>query len=469
MNLADLLHATADRHPDRPALTDLASGRSLTYGALRAEVDAVATSLHSHGVHAPQRIALVAANSFAYIGVAFGILAAGGCLVPIAANLRDAEREQILTGIDVNAVVRVPEDGAPWTFAWIDRERPTRTGFAELHPAFVRFSSGTTAAAKGVILSHATTIARIAAADAVLRLTADDRVLWTLPLAYHFAVTIPAYLRAGAHVLLCPETQPAKMATALAAEAATVLYASPLQFDRLAAVADPPRVPALRLALATAAPLRAETAARFTSAFGHPLGQAYGIIEAGLPCINTRDDARVPATSVGHPVPGYALAAFSEDGALLPIGSTGEIGVRGPGLFDAYYEPWTPRAAVTRDGWFLTGDVGSLDATGALTLHGRRKSTIMVAGLKFFPEEVEAVLATFPGIAESRVFAREHPRLGELPHADIVLTPSTTLDREALAAHCARHLSPYKVPVEFTAVSSIPKTPGGKILRRDPR
>jgi len=420
-------------------------------------------------VHAPQRIALVAANSFAYIGVAFGILAAGGCLVPIAANLRDAEREQILTGIDVNAVVRVPEDGAPWTFAWIDRERPTRTGFAELHPAFVRFSSGTTAAAKGVILSHATTIARIAAADAVLRLTADDRVLWTLPLAYHFAVTIPAYLRAGAHVLLCPETQPAKMAAALAAEAATVLYASPLQFDRLAAVADPPRVPALRLALATAAPLRAETAARFTSAFGHPLGQAYGIIEAGLPCINTRDDARVPATSVGHPVPGYALAAFSEDGALLPIGSTGEIGVRGPGLFDAYYEPWTPRAAVTRDGWFLTGDVGSLDATGALALHGRRKSTIMVAGLKFFPEEVEAVLATFPGIAECRVFAREHPRLGELPHADIVLTPSTPLDREALAAHCARHLSPYKVPVEFTAVSSIPKTSGGKILRRDPR
>jgi len=469
MNLANLLRTTAERHPDHPALTDLASGRSLTYGALRAEVEAVATSLRSHGVHAPQRIALVGANSFAYIGVAFGILAAGGCLVPIAANLRDAEREQILTGIDVNALVRVPEEGAPWTFAWIDPARPAPTGFAELHPAFVRFSSGTTAEAKGVILSHATTIARIAAADAVLRLTADDRVLWTLPLAYHFAVTIPAYLRAGAHVLLCPETQPAKMAAALAAEAATILYTSPLQLDRLSAVADPPRVPSLRLALSTTAPLRAETAARFESAFGLPLGQAYGIIEAGLPCINTRDDARVPATSVGHPIPGYALAAFSEDGALLPIGRTGEIGVRGPGLFDAYYEPWTPRAAVTRDGWFLTGDVGSLDATGALTLHGRRKSTIMVAGLKFFPEEVEAVLATFPGIAESRVFAREHPRLGELPHADIVLTPSTTLDREALAAHCARHLSPYKVPVEFTAVSSIPKTPGGKILRRGPR
>src|SRR6185295_15926719 len=100
-------------------------------------------------------------------------------------------------------------------------------------PAFVRFSSGTTAEAKGVVLSHASTRARIAAADAVLRLGPNDRVLWTLPLAYHFAVTIPAYLGAGVHILLCPEQQPARMAAALASHAATLLYAAPLQLDRL--------------------------------------------------------------------------------------------------------------------------------------------------------------------------------------------------------------------------------------------
>ena len=466
MNLADLLRATAERHPDRLALSDVVSGRSLTYAALLAEVDAVATTLRAAGVRAPQRIALVGSNSFAYVGVAFGILAAGGCLTPIAANLRDAEREKILTGIDVNGIVRVPEDGTPWTFEWIDRERSAPEGFAELHPAFVRFSSGTTADAKGVILSHETTVARIAAADAVLRFTPDDRVLWMLPLAYHFAVTIPAYLRAGAHILLCPETQPAKLWAALAAHAATVLYASPIQLDRLAAVAVPPPRPTLRLALSTTAPLRAETSARFESAFGLRLGQAYGIIEAGLPCINTRADDAIAASAVGRPVPGYAIAIFSEGGAALPTDSAGEVGVRGPGLFDAYYEPWTPRAAVTRDGWFLTGDVGSLDTQGALSLHGRLKSTIMVAGLKFFPEEVEAVLDTFPGLVESRVFPRDHPRLGELPHAEVVLTPGTTLDREALTVHCARHLSPYKVPLDFTVVALIPKTAGGKILRR---
>jgi long-chain acyl-CoA synthetase len=152
MNLADLLGATAARIPGRPALTDLASGRSCTYAELHTEAESVAEALRARGVGAPQRIALVGSNSFAYVGVAFGILAAGGCLTPIAGNLRDAERAQILSAIDVNGVVHVPEDGAPWTFAWIDRERPAPDGFAALQPAFVRFSSGTTAEAKGVIL-----------------------------------------------------------------------------------------------------------------------------------------------------------------------------------------------------------------------------------------------------------------------------------------------------------------------------
>ncbi len=466
MTLPDLLRASADRHGDRPALTDVASARTSSYGALAAAMDEVAATLRAAGVTAPHRIALVGSTSFAYIGVAFGILAAGGCLVPIAANLRDAEREQILAAIDVNGVVHVRGDGGPWTFRWIDRMRTAPAGFAALDPAFVRFSSGTTADAKGVVLSHAATRARIAAADAVLRLGPDDRVLWTLPLAYHFAVTIPAYLGAGAHVLLAPETTPAVLAAALADHRATVVYASPVLFARLAAVPHPPPLPALRLALSTAAPLRADVALRFEAAYGRALGQAYGLIECGLPCIDTRADATIPPASVGRPVPGYAIAVFAESGAALGCGARGEVGVRGSGLFDAYYAPWTPRAATLRDGWFMTGDVGSIDASGALTLHGRLKSMIVVAGMKLFPEEVEAVLADFPTVAGSRVFARPHTHLGELPYAEIVLRPGAALDREALARHCAARLSPYKVPVDFTPVAAIPTTTGGKILRR---
>ncbi len=455
MSLVDLLRGSAERHPERSALRDVAAGRALTYARLLADVEAVARSLRAAGVARGQRIALVGAGSVAYVGVAFGILAAGGCLVPVAANLRPAEREAILSGIDVNGIVHLPEDGAAWSFAWRARALAGPPAFAALDPAFVRFSSGTTSDAKGVVLSHAATLARIAAADAVLRLSPEDRVLWTLPLAYHFAVTIPAYLGAGVEILLCGETQPRQMAAALREHAATVLYASPVQLERVAAVAT--KAPALRLALSTAAPLPPTVAARFAERVGVPVGQAYGVIEAGLACIDTGGDPTVPTGSVGRPVPGYEVA----------LAESGEVLVRGPGLFDAYYAPWTPRDAVTRDGWFATGDVGAVDpASGALTLLGRIKSTIVVAGMKLFPEEVEACLVRCPGIAEARVFGVPHPRLGELPHAEVVLAPGTTaLDRGAVEAWCARELSPYKVPVEFRIVDDVPKTPNGKIAR----
>ncbi|MEB2283613.1 MAG: hypothetical protein B6D46_15205 [Polyangiaceae bacterium UTPRO1] len=458
MRLSDLLAASAARHPARPALTDTATGRTLDYAALATDAAAVAAALGAAGVAAPQRIALLGTGSLAYIGAAFGILAAGGCLVPIAANLRPGERDAILRTIDVNGVVSVPDDGGEWTFTWVDRHRRPPDGLAALDPAFVRFSSGTTADAKGVVLSHAATLARIAAADAVLRLGPEDRILWTLPLAYHFAVTIPAYIGAGAHVVLASESTPAAMAAALAAHAATLLYASPVQLARLAAVATPPRLPTLRLALSTAAPLDAAVAARFEAAYGVPLGQAYGVIEAGLACINTRrgPDRDLPATAVGRPVPGYEVTISAAD----------EVGIRGPGLFDAYYAPWRPRAAVLQDGWFMTGDVGVVDAGGALTLRGRRKSTIVVAGLKLFPEEVEAVLTAFPTVAEARVVARPHRALGELPHAEIVLRPGAALDCAALARHCSERLAAWKMPVSYTAVAAIPKTAGGKIARR---
>jgi len=220
----------------------------------------------------------------------------------------------------------------------------------------------------------------------------------------------------------------------------------------------------VRVALSTAAALPAEVAREFESAFGVPLGQAYGIIEAGLPCINTRAGG-LAATSVGPPVPGYEVAILADDGMPLPVGAAGEVVLRGPGLFSGYYRPWRPRADVLRDGWFHTGDVGVLDGDGSLTLRGRTKSIIVVAGMKVFPEEVEAVLDRQPGIHESRVLGQPHPRLGEVPYAEVVVHPGTSLDAAALAAACARELSSYKVPVEFRMVDAVPRTPGGKIRR----
>jgi len=480
MNLADLLHATAARRPSSPAVTDVRSGRSLTFGALAGETERVAAFLRAQGVERGQRVALACPNGVGYLPAAFGLLAAGACLVPIPLGVTGDEVRQIFDEVDVNGCLASPgldpagaaADGAPitrgacegFTFRWIARDAAPPAGFAALDPAFVRFTSGTTARSKGVVISHEATAARVAAADAVLGLGPDDRVLWVLPLAYHFAVTIVAYVRAGAHVVMCGDTLPGAVVGAARRLEATVLYASPFHFERLGMLASTGPLKSVRLALSTSAPITAAVMDRFEAAYGVPVAQAYGIIEAGLPCINARTDD-LPATSVGRPVPGYEVAVFSDAGERLPAGASGEIGVRGSGLFSAYYAPWQPLGEVLRDGWLLTGDVGRLDAGGALHLEGRKKSVIVVAGVKFFPEEVEECINRFPGVRESRITGHPHPRVGQVPRAEIVVD-GAGCDLDALAAHCARALSPYKVPVAFDVVPAIPRTPGGKILRR---
>jgi long-chain acyl-CoA synthetase len=479
MNLADILAATAARHGSRPAVTDVRAARSLTYASLRAEAEHVARFLVAAGVKPGQRIGLLAPNGLAYIPAAFGLLAAGACLVPLASNLTDAERAQIVDEVELNGCLAWPgasalpaggdavlTDGecAGFTFRWLDPDARGPADFARLNPAFIRFTSGTTASSKGVVLSHEATAARVEAADRVLRLRPDDRILWVLPLAYHFAVTIVAYVRAAAHVLLCPDTLPATLLESIRRLRPTVLHASPLHFERLGNLDPGGPLTDVRLALSTSAPIGAAVVERFEAAYGVPVSQAYGIIEAGLPCINTRTDG-VPAASVGRPVPGYDLAVLADDGRPVAPGEVGEIALRGAGLFSAYYAPWRLRAAVERDGWFLTGDLGWRGAEGAVYLKGRKKGVIFVAGLKFFPEEVEDCINRFPGIRESRVFPRAHPRLGEVPCAEVV-AEGGRCNLEALMAHCAQALSSYKVPLQFTLVDAVPRSPGGKILRR---
>ena len=480
MNLAELVDTAARVHARRPAVTDVRSGHGLTYADLGREVERVAAFLIRQGVEPGQRIALVAPNVPAYLPAAFGLLATGACLVPIAASHRPAETAQVMRDVEVNGCLAWPgADPGPastaratlaggacdgFTFEWIARDADGPAALRRLNPAFIRFTSGTTAACKGVVLSHEATVARVEAADRVLHLGEDDRILWVLPLAYHFAVTIVAYVRAGAHVLLCPDTLPGSVVDSIRRRHATVFYASPLHFERLSHLGPTGPLDSVRLAVSTSAPIAPAVLQRFAARYGIPVGQAYGIIEAGLPCINP-GTAGLPAGSVGRVVPGYELAVFSDGGDRLPSGTPGEIGVRGDGLFSAYYTPWVLREQISRDGWFLTGDIGRLDEHGALFLEGRKKAVIFVAGLKFFPEEVEACIDTFPGVKESRVFGTPHAHLGQVPRAEVV-ADSPGPDLDALRAHCARALSPYKVPLEFRLVEAIARTPGGKILRR---
>jgi acyl-coenzyme A synthetase/AMP-(fatty) acid ligase len=246
---------------------------------------------------------------------------------------------------------------------------------------------------------------------------------------------------------------------------ASVLYGAPYQYALLAAEASQARIPSLRLAVSTAAALSEGTAREFLGRFGLPLTQALGIIEVGLPVMN-RALAREKPASVGRPLPGFSLELRDEEGERVPAGEVGEVHVRGPGMLDAYLSPWRLREEIAPGGWFSTGDLGRIDADGDLWLVGRSRSVVNVAGLKCFPEEVEAVLLEHPAVRAARVVPKPHPRIGAVPVAEVVpRDPAEPPSEASLAAHCRARLARFKVPVEFHLVENVSTTPSGKVRR----
>ncbi|MCX6975645.1 MAG: fatty acid--CoA ligase family protein [Verrucomicrobia bacterium] len=155
---------------------------------------------------------------------------------------------------------------------------------------------------------------------------------------------------------------------------------------------------------------------------------------------------------------------LNNDGQHAEPGTPGHLLIKGPGLFDAYIDPWKTRSAALRDGeWFSSGDLASVDEEGYYYLQGRSKTVINIGGMKFFPEEVENLLCSHLSVTEARVSCRQHAHFGSISMAEVVASNVTSAE---LLGHCRRNLARYKIPAEIVFVDSIPKTPSGKILRR---
>jgi long-chain acyl-CoA synthetase len=473
-DVIDLVRARADERPGHPAL--VVDGREgatvIRYAELAARMEARAVALRAAGLEPAERCGLRARQGPGFVEAALAILAAGGCFVPIPDDTAGPALERFQREAHLHALVEESQDFA------LRRLPPpaplpgrAEAEFCELRPAYLRFTSGTTSRRKGVIVGHAAIRARLEHANAGLGIGPGDRVLWLLPMAHHFLVSILLYLRFGATILL-PSSSLARAVLELAnREEATVFYASPFHYALLGKDASRLELPRLRLAVSTAEGLRAEVAQRFAERFGIPLVQALGVIEVGLPVMNLAS-ARDKPEALGRPLPGYEVWLRGEDGRPVEgAGSperTGEICIRGPGLFDAYLEPWTPARLVLQPDGFRTGDQGFFDAEGDLFLAGRRTNRINMAGMKFFAEEVEAVLEQHPGVSRARVHSRMHPHLGEIPVAEVVAADrARPPERAALLAHCRAQLPTYKVPREIAFVTELPTTATGKLRRWD--
>jgi len=488
--------------PDHTAL-GAPGGKPLTYAALRTHVERTIGRLNALGVGRNDRVAIVLPNG-PEMASAFVAVAAGVAACPLNPAYRADEFEFYLLDLSAKALlveqgskspvvdvarklgVRVleltptdegsgaftiaPMDGAPTNSA---ASRPAGSGgFAQASDvALILHTSGTTSRPKIVPLTHANVCASACSIVDTLKLTAADRELSIMPL-FHIHGLIAgllAPLAAGSTIFCSPgfnalkffawmaECKPTwytavpTMHQAILGRAGhnkEIIAANPLRFLRSSSSSIPPQVIAALEAI-----------------FNAPLIEAYGMTEAShqmasnpLPPV-----ARKPGT-VGRAA-GPEIAIMDEAGALLPVGATGEIVIRGPNVTAGYENNPKANGDAFTHGWFRTGDQGTMDAEGYLSITGRLKEIINRGGEKISPREVDEVLMDHPAVAQVVTFAIPHDKLGEDVGAVVVLREGKTATERELREFVGQRLADYKVPRKILFKDEIPKGATGKLQR----
>ncbi len=471
-----ILEKAAVQWPHHPAVHD--EHGTMSFAELYKEAAALRSQLVDAGIGAGMGVGLKARNGRSFIIGLFAVAGCGAAVMPLYHQLRKEETETMLQDAQLHALL---DDGSgPFHFSEAGMMLPMgiesfRLNFIDQfqgkifaphvkEPVFVRFTSGTTGRSKGVIMSHQTVIDRIVAGNKGLGLGPGDTVVWVLPMAYHFVVSIVLYVKFGAAIAVVKDFLARNIITITNQHRGTLLYASPLQIRLLAADNSGEMMPSLKKIISTSAGISVDVCAAFKKRFNKDVSQAYGIIEIGLPMMNMVKSAEHP-DAVGYSLPDYEVAILDDDHRPLPAGETGQLGIRGPGMFDAYLLPAQPREDVLVNGFFLTADYAVQTADGLVKIAGRAKSVINISGIKVFPEEIEAVLESLPGIRQARISSIPHALLGQLIEGEIVVEPGSNIDTEEVLTYCRKRLSNFKAPQRLRIVDELPMTGTGKLKR----
>ncbi|HJQ37412.1 MAG TPA: AMP-binding protein, partial [Thermoanaerobaculia bacterium] len=401
----------------------------------------MAGELAARGLRAGDRLCVQLPNGLEFLDLFLACVRTGVILVPINVLYRERELSHILRDAEPKAFVHggaAPAVAVGGVESWdlrsltvASKARPSGRQPAELAgdtPALIVYTSGTTGAAKGAVLSHAALAANGRNVISAWRITEAERYLAVLPLfhVHGLANGVHAWLASGCLMRLTERFDHRRAAQLFTEFRPTLCFGVPTIYHRLLdrdVVSDDTARAigrAARLFVSGSAPLPAHVLEAFRSRYGHVILERYGMSETLMIATNPLDGERRPG-SVGHPFPGVTLRITDESGAEVADGSIGEVQVRSPSLFSGYWRNRQATEAAFIDGWFRTGDLGQRSPDGYLSLRGRRGDLIISGGFNIYPREIEEVLLEDARVREAVVIGVADERRGEVPVAYVVV------------------------------------------------
>jgi malonyl-CoA/methylmalonyl-CoA synthetase len=467
------------------------AGRSLTYGQLRESTARCANALQMLGVQPGDRVAAQIEKSIDGIVLYLATLRAGAAFLPLNAAYTAAEMEYFIGDAQPRLLVCAPEkqavlapiaaaggaqlitlgtDGIQGTLpALMAAGAPLFTdierGIDDL--AAILYTSGTTGRSKGAMLTHGNLLSNALALRDAWHCRADDVLLHALPIfhIHGLFVALNVTLAAGSSVRLLARFDAELVFQHL--PVCNVFMGVPTFYVRLLQDAQLTRsnTSHVRLFVSGSAPLLADTHREWSERTGHAILERYGMTETGINSSNPYEGERIPGT-VGLPLAGIGIRVSDpESGRPLASGETGMLEVRGPNVFAGYWRQPEKTRSEFRDGWFITGDLGRVDARGYVHIVGRSKDLIISGGYNVYPKEIESELDSLAGVGESAVIGLPHRDFGEAVTAVVVGARGGTLTESALLLQLKTRLAGYKCPKRVLFVDDLPRNTMGKVQK----
>ncbi|MQB44809.1 malonyl-CoA synthase [Rhizobium sp. ICMP 5592] len=488
-HLFDAIRASATS--DDAVFIETASGERWTYrDALRISGQ-LASAIDALGVRPGDRVAVQVEKSPTALMLYLACVRCGAVYLPLNTAYTLAELDYFIGDAEPRLVVVSPKaraeveklaqrygaivetldaDGVG-SLTDLAREEPADFIDAARAPddlAAILYTSGTTGRSKGAMLTHDNLLSNALALREYWRVTAADRLIHALPIfhTHGLFVATNVTLVAGASMFLLPKFEPGEILSLM--PKATLMMGVPTFYVRLLQHEGLNRdaVANMRLFISGSAPLLTETHVSFQQRTGHAILERYGMTETNMNTSNPYDGERRAGT-VGFPLPGVTVRITDPaTGATLSPEETGMIEIKGPNVFKGYWRmPEKTAAEFTQDGYFISGDLGKIDADGYVHIVGRGKDLVISGGYNIYPKEVENEIDQLDGVVESAVIGVAHPDFGEGVTAVVVLQRGVILDEKAVLAALQDRLARYKQPKRVIFTEELPRNTMGKVQK----